>query len=135
MAATPKSGSAGATVQVVGLADLQKALRKLGHDNRAFTKTHKAIADWLRAEGAKRAPRGDTGDLFTSLRPRATQKNARVESSLIYAGVVHWGWAKRGVPAQPFMQEALEDTRLDVADFYVAMMYDLGVKAGFKKGP
>lgn len=56
------------------------------------------------------APRR-TGQLAASLGVTAWSRNTfAVTSSRVYAGVVHWGWPARSIPANPFVTEAAQST-------------------------
>lgn len=52
-----------------------------------------------------------TGRLVGSVVPAKTVGRARVRSNLIYAPVIHYGWPKRHIKAQPFVMEAATQTQ------------------------
>ena len=52
-----------------------------------------------------------TGRLVGSIVPAKTVARARVRSNLVYAPVIHYGWPKRHIKAQPFVMEAAIETR------------------------
>ena len=62
--------------------------------------------------GAQRRAPHRSGALRDSIRPMGgitaavvAAGNAKVQ----YAAPIHWGWPKRGIKAQPFIQQALKD--------------------------
>ena len=53
-------------------------------------------------------------------------------SKVPYAGSVHYGWEARGIEAQPFLSDALDDVGDEVLDAYGKLIEDLLKKAGLK---
>lgn len=54
-----------------------------------------------------------TGRLAASVRPGASKTAALIragKSSVTYAPVVHWGWARRHIRPRPFISEAAQMT-------------------------
>lgn len=66
---------------------------------------------------ATRAPRV-TGRLAASITVDATRAGVQVGSDLVYAGVIHNGWAARNIRPQPFLTDALAATERDVVDIF-----------------
>lgn len=94
------------TVQVEGAAKLRRTLKAAGSDLGDLKDAHAQAAKI--AEGAVHAPRR-TGLLAGTVRSSGT-KTAGIlragRASVPYAGVIHWGWPKRGIPARPFLSDA-----------------------------
>lgn len=62
-----------------------------------------------------------TGNLLGSLRSNATERQAIVRAGkkkVPYAGVIHFGWPKRGIEPQPFLFKALDQRRQQVVTTY-----------------
>lgn len=51
-----------------------------------------------------------TGRLASSLTPRAEQMAVEVNSTLVYANVIHWGWRAHGIEGRPFLTTAARGT-------------------------
>lgn len=98
-----------ATVRVRGARELRAALKQAGADLGQLTKVHRAVARIVQGRAAADAPRR-TGTLARQLRTRANRTRASVTSRTPYAGVVHWGWPRRGIAANPFAQRAAQAT-------------------------
>lgn len=111
-----------AAVEVEGLKELQKLVRKLPDDVRDEMKgIHKDAASTVLPTAQARVPR-QSGALASTLRISATRRTGALlagSSSVPYAGVIHYGWPNRRVVfgkrtaepspirAQPFLKEAL----------------------------
>lgn len=107
--------------QIEGLREVQKALRDVSSDLANEMKaTHKEAAEIV-VEGAKRYAPVRTGALAASIRAAATRTGGRVRvgaASVPYAGPVHFGWPARRIKPQPFVYEALDPRRDDIANLY-----------------
>jgi hypothetical protein len=101
---------AAAVVRIVGLNQFRASLKKAGVDMADMKRANQAAAETVAKAGAERAPR-ISGTLAGSLRPRKQVARARVESLLIYAPVIHWGWPARNIEPQKFLTEAADATQ------------------------
>jgi len=91
-------------------ASLHRAAREMGDMERAGDRAANLIANRGRTE----APRL-TGALASSITPTVDNNVAAVMSALPYANRTHWGYARYGQKAQPFLSDplvALEGTYL-----------------------
>lgn len=98
---------------VDGADRLRRTMRKAGVDMTRLKDAHREVADTVSARARGTAPKGPTGRLAASTRPGATQKAAIIRAgrkSVPYAGPIHWGWPRRGIRAQPWLQEAATST-------------------------
>lgn len=106
-------------LQVDGLRALTKALKAAGEDVTELKALNGKAAALVADAAAPRTPRR-SGRLAASVRTGATQRGGRVmagKASVPYAGVIHWGWPKRGIKAQPWIADtavATEDRWTDV---------------------
>jgi phage gpG-like protein len=87
-------------------ATLAAASASLAHMDAATGTTAQLVRG--RAVGA--APKR-TGRLAGSLSATSTGDTARVSSGQVYAGVIHYGWAARGIRAHPFLVPVAEQTQ------------------------
>ncbi len=116
---------------IEGLAEVNKALRSMSKDTRDSMKaTHKKAAEIV-IQGAKRYVPVVSGKLAASIRDGSTQRMGRVRvgsASVPYAGPIHFGWPARQIKPQPFIYDALDDRRNEVAAVYVKRIDELTVK-------
>lgn len=118
------NGAAGA-VKIEGLSGLQRDLRKLGGDldlvKGEFYATNRRVAEIV-IEGSKKFVPVQTGALAESMRNASTKKSAKVRvgdrSNVLYAGPIHFGWPARRIKPQPFIYEATDRRRNEVAMMY-----------------
>lgn len=108
-------------VTIQGLRETQKALRALGDATKKELKeTHREAAQIV-VDGAHRTVPFRTGALAASLRAAATQTSGKVRvgnSAVLYAGAIHFGWPSRRIKAQPFIYDALDPRRNEIATLY-----------------
>lgn len=111
----------GGKIEVVGLRDLQRALRKVSADApKELRKTNLEAARIVSDEAVRRVP-VRTGRLRDSIRALAQQRGAAVRAGgarVPYAGPIHFGWPKRHIKPNPFLYEALDRRRQQVLDAY-----------------
>jgi HK97 gp10 family phage protein len=116
---------------IQGLAEVNKALRSMSKETRDSMKaTHKKAAEIV-IQGAKRYVPVVSGKLAASIRDGSTQRMGRVRvgsASVPYAGPIHFGWPARQIKPQPFIYDALDDRRAQVAAVYVKRIDELTVK-------
>jgi hypothetical protein len=92
--------------------------------------THKKAAEIV-IQGAKRFVPVVSGKLAASIRDGSTQRMGRVRvgsASVPYAGPIHFGWPARQIKPQPFIYDALDGRRNEVAAVYVKRIDELTVK-------
>ena len=114
-----------------GLKEVNKALRSMSKATRDDMKeTHKRAAAIV-IEGAKRYVPVVSGKLAASIRDGSTQRMGRVRigsASVPYAGPIHFGWPARAIKPQPFIYDALDGRRREVANLYAERIDSLTVK-------
>ena len=112
-----------AAIQVEGGPQLRRAFKKAGQRADDLS-----AANGRAAEIVERAAEGlvpfVTGLLRDTIR---TARNARSSSVLAggksgvpYAGPIHFGWRARNIEPQPFLYDALDERRSEVAATYAA---------------
>lgn len=87
------------SVEVEGLAELQRDLKKAGASADNMIAATKAVST-LVAHDASRLVHSRTGHLASSVHGEATKTTASViagSATVLYAGVNHWGWPSRGL--------------------------------------
>lgn len=110
---------------VEGGARLRRTLKQSGSDLEELKDANKQAADIVHKRGRGTAPRR-SGALAASMRVGATKtqgviragNNRKTATGVPYANVIHWGWPKRNIAAQPWLSEAAEDTQEEWIDVY-----------------
>lgn len=119
--------------RIEGLREVQKALADLSGDLKNEMKPTHLEAAKIVAEAARPLAPVRTGRLAASVRASAVRTGGRVRlgsGSVPYAGPVHFGWPARRIKPQPFVYEALDPRRGEVAEVYAARLNDLIVRYG-----
>jgi len=121
--------------EIQGLREVQKALNKFSDATRKEMKsTHLRAAEIVVGASKKFVPI-KTGALAQSIRASAVMTGGRVRvgsASVPYAGPIHFGWPARSIKPQPFIYDALDTRRGEVARLYaerigeLVFKYDLG---------
>lgn len=122
----------GPALQVEGARQLRASLKRAGLSVQDLKDAHRAVADLVKAEAHRRAPRsprgsnrGPSGSLARSLRPSGTQTAAQVRAGgkrLPYAGPVHFGHPRRHIRPNPFISEAAAATERTWTGTYLAAL-------------
>lgn len=100
------------TVQVEGLARLNRTLTKFGTDMQNLKAAHVRVAQYVIAAAKPTAPRR-TGRLAGDMRAANTKNKAAVyvgRASIPYAGPIHYGWPARNITAQPWLLTTIHNT-------------------------
>lgn len=102
---------AGPVLEVHGLRELRRNLRRLEDDAADLKEANATAAQTVAAAAAARAPKR-TGRLAASIRGNRAVGRATVKSlpSVAYAGPIHWGWPARHIDGQPFILEGAQQT-------------------------
>lgn len=128
------------SVKVEGLDRLRRDLKMLetGLDVELKAAGFEAAMMVAQAAGPL-APVGDPqvdshpGRLAASLRARATRKGATVTAgtptTVPYAAPIHWGWARRNIPANKFLLRALDMKRPAITAIYLRRIETIKRKA------
>jgi hypothetical protein len=99
-------------VQVEGIQRLRRELKRAGVDLADLREPNIAAAQTVATAAKPRTPRR-TGRLAASVRAGGTRTAGIVRagsSTVPYAGVIHWGWPKRHIKAQPWLSDAATAT-------------------------
>jgi len=111
-------------VKVEGLSKLQRDLRSFQGDldlvKGEFLETNKKVAAVVIGDAKKFVP-VLSGALAQSMRDASTKKSAKIRvgsSPIPYAGPIHFGWPARRIKPNPFIYEAVDGRRAEVAMVY-----------------
>jgi hypothetical protein len=131
-------------VKVEGLSQTRKALKNLSDDLKLakgeFKDANKQVAEVVIGE-AKRYVPVLSGALAASLRDASTVKSARVRAGgalsqnvqeivsgrggVEYAGPIHFGWPKKRIRPNPFIYDAIDRRRNEVAQKYADRLSEI----------
>lgn len=119
-------------VRVEGAKELRAHLKELGGKDLLveLRQTHRRISETV-AEKARPLAPARTGRLRASIRPLASQRDARVRSAAVYSAAIHWG-RKQGnvgsppgnrvgrnvIVGRPFLWDAAEQVRDEAVAAY-----------------
>lgn len=117
--------------EIQGLREVQKALKQLGDATKKEMKSTHLKAAEIVVGASKRFVPIKTGALAQSIRAAAVQSGGRVRvgsASVPYAGPIHFGWPARSIKPQPFIYDALDTRRGEVARLYSERISELVTK-------
>lgn len=106
-------------VRVEGAARLRATMRAAGLKLRDLSAVNRRTAAKVVAAAAPSAPRR-SGVLAASIRPQGTQRVAAARSTLVYAPVIHFGWPRHNVTAQPWLYDTAVATEPEWSGYYEA---------------
>jgi hypothetical protein len=109
-------------VEVVGTDRLRATMRAAGRKLSDLTAVNKRTAAKV-ATTARPATPHRTGRLAASTRPGGTAKAALIRAggaTVVYAGVIHFGWAAHHIAPQPWLMTAATDTEPEWMNYYNA---------------
>ncbi|HSX66673.1 hypothetical protein [Nocardioides sp.] len=94
---------------VTGLRETVKALENLGAEVADLKEVMGTIATYGAEIASSKAPRGRTGRLKASIRGNKAKGKALItagRANVPYAGPINYGWPRRGIKPDRFMQDA-----------------------------
>jgi hypothetical protein len=119
-------------VQVTGAKELRRALQHMARDLDDLKAIHREAAQDVADRAREKAPKR-SGALAADIRVSATKTAGRVlvgRKKIPYAGVIHFGWPRHNIAAQPFIFDALDERAGAVADRYVKRVDELVIRVG-----
>lgn len=99
-------------VRITGLRETLRSMEKAGNSAQDLKDLMTSLSAIVIS--AAQPPRGPTGRLETSIRPGRGKTKAVIRAGgarTPYAGVIHYGWPARNIPAQPYLTDAINRTR------------------------
>jgi hypothetical protein len=111
-------------LQVEGAKTLRATLKRAGIGVQDLKDAHRQVADLVLAAGRPFVPVA-SGRLRNSGRASGTQTVAQVRyggARIPYAGVQHWGWPRRNIPAKPWAADAAARTQGTWEGTYLAAL-------------
>ncbi len=118
----------GVGFEVEGINKLRRALVKLDAEAREDFKQAGFDAATIVAKEAQRLVPKRTGKLGKTIRAGRVVSGAKVSAGkklVPYAGVIHFGWAKRNIRPQPFLYDAADNRVNEVMDTYLDQVYEI----------
>ena len=98
---------------VVGQKRFVQTMRKAGADMKELKDVNRQAANIALPAVRTLTPRGKSGKLAVSIRVGATQKAGVIRAgrkSAPYAGVINYGWSKRGIKPRLFVNQGVAGT-------------------------
>lgn len=111
-------------VTVEGTEALQRGLGDLSDGLEDMSPAHRPVGALVRSAGANAAPKV-TGALAASLSATTAPDAAILTSSSPYAGVIHYGWPRRHISANPFLWTAGQQTESAWTRIYLGRITEL----------
>lgn len=110
-----------AGVRVDGAAQLRRTLRRASGDLQDLKQAHGRAAAIAGGRARRDAPHS-SGQLARTVRWGASNTAATIRAGnngrTRYAGVIHWGWPRRHISAQPFAAEGAKATEAQWVSVY-----------------
>lgn len=121
-------------VEVHGLRELRRDLRAIDRTlPRELSKDMKAAAEGTVLPAAKQQAPRRTGRLADSLKVSVRATSVAIRSPLPYAQPIHWGWPRRNIRANPFIERAIEEKGEALVDALGDGIEELARRHGFNK--
>lgn len=114
-------------IEVEGSRELRAALKRFDDRLDDLKEVH-ADAGELVADAARPLVPVESGALLDSIRTDRRASGASVlagRSTIPYAPPIHFGWAARNIEPQPFLYDALDSRRDEIAARYASGVGDL----------
>lgn len=117
-------------IEVTGTSELRRLLRKVESKdiNKALREANKGAANVI-AERAKELVPVSSGRLKKSIGSRASQSSGSIKAGsagrVPYAGPIHFGWFRRSIKAQPFLNDAISDKLSEAREVYDELMAEV----------
>jgi phage gpG-like protein len=105
------------SIQVQGAELLQSTLRDASDQLADMAAANVAIGNMVVNEARSLAPKR-SGQLAGSVSATVGVGVIDVGADTPYAGPIHWGWPAHNIAAQPFIQEAIENTEEQSVQIY-----------------
>ena len=118
-------------VRVDGVREVQKALAKVGAEAADLKSAHLAVSSRLVPGIAQRSPRR-TGALASGWQPGATKGRARITNTQRYAGVIEYGWPKRGIEPARMVRDTVAASHREILETYEAELARLAAATGLE---
>lgn len=107
-------------VQVEGARELRASMKAAGEDLGDLKDAHSQVAGFVAGAASAAAPHR-SGALAGTVRGNRAATSAVVKAggaAVPYAGVIHWGWPGRNIPAHPFLTDTATSTEPTWTDMY-----------------
>jgi hypothetical protein len=112
------------------VSEVQAALKTLDAKTGDLKAAHLAVSTALVPGVGSRSPRR-TGALASSWSAGATKTRARITSSRRYAGVIEYGWPKRGIEPARMVRDTVEAEHSEILSTYERELARLAAAEGF----
>lgn len=111
--------TSGVDVRVRGAARLQATLHAAGRDVADMSSASTRVATSVAQKARGRAPRR-TGALARSTTGKGSREGAQLTATVVYAGVIHNGWPRHNIEAQPYIAQTIASEQSSIVDQYAS---------------
>lgn len=111
----------GPVIEVEGARELRRTLARAGHEIDDMVAANAEVSAFVAARAKSAAPRR-SGRLASSVRGNKAKSSAVVRAGgarVVYAGVIHYGWARHNIEPQPFLVNTAHSTELQWREIYL----------------
>jgi hypothetical protein len=121
-------------VRVTGVREVQAALKQLAASSADLSGVHKRVVSALLPGISSRSPRR-SGDLAGSYAAKATKTRGRIASSVVYSGVIEYGWAGHSIAAARMVRDTIEAEQATIVSTYEKEIETLAKRADLEVRP
>jgi hypothetical protein len=120
----------GARIRVEGARELRRALKQAGDDATDLKDLHHEVGEVVVSEAKTIVPRlsGTLANTIRSSRAKGAAIVRAGQTSIPYAGVIHFGWPGHNIEPQPFLYDAVDARRDEVIRLYEERVAEIAAK-------
>ena len=109
-----------AAIEVTGIRELNKALRNVGDDFEHLKDPNKLLGHLVASRATALVP-VRSGKLQSYIKTNPAKNKVTISAgraSVPYAGVIEYGWGKRGIRARPYLNKAVNEKKGEIKKKY-----------------
>ncbi len=119
-----------AAIEVTGIRELNKALKSVGDDFEDLKDANQQLGLIVANRAAALAP-VRSGKLASSIKTNRAKNKVTISAgraSVPYAGVIEYGWGKRNIKKQPYLNKSVNENKEQIK-----LKYEQNIKDIIKK--
>ncbi len=109
-----------AAIEVTGIRELNKALKGVGDDFEDLKDANQLLGQLVANRATALVP-VRSGKLASSIKTNRAKNKVTISAgraSVPYAGVIEYGWGKRGIKARPYLNKAVNEKKGEIKEKY-----------------
>ena len=109
-----------AAIEVTGIRELNKALKGVGDDFEDLKDANALLGQLVAGRATALVP-VRSGKLQSSIKTNRAKNKVTISAgraSVPYAGVIEYGWGKRGIKARPYLNKAVNEKKGEIKEKY-----------------